>query len=100
MKNFLLMAGDNHYPEIGTKNWIGFFETFEEANNRIQTIEEYEYFTKGQKKGQIKSTTKKYLANGRSIDWYEIVNLEAWIEQHPSGTIIYSLNNVMVKDLK
>ena len=47
MKYFLLIAGDNYYP-AGLEDWIGTFETYEEAtsrvkknNNRLRSFQEW-----------------------------------------------------------
>ena len=100
MKKFLLIAGTCYYPQQGTEDWVGCFETYEEAKSKVQTTQEHQYFTKGPKKGQIKETRTILSVNGHPEDWYQIVDLEEWDKQHPTGTIIYSLNNIMVKDLK
>lgn len=51
---YLLIAGDDFYPEPGTNNWLGCFETEKAALDFIV----------------------KYKINS---DWYEIVNLEDYI---------------------
>ena len=35
MKKFLLLAGQDYYPGHRTNDWIGTFETREEAENHI-----------------------------------------------------------------
>lgn len=60
MKKYLLLAGDNYYPQSGTEDWIGIFETKEEAENR------YKEFVKEQ--------------FSQNDLWYEIVDLEEWIK--------------------
>ena len=36
MKKFLLLAGQHYYPGAGTQDWIGTFETKEEAEKRLK----------------------------------------------------------------
>lgn len=50
---FLLTAGDNYYPESGTDDWIGCFETYELAESH-------------------------YLGLEHKPDWYEIIDLRDW----------------------
>lgn len=50
-KPYLLIAGHDYYPGARTSDWIGRFETDEEARQHLRKIE---------------------------YDWYEIVNLETW----------------------
>lgn len=81
IKNYLLIAGDNYYPQSGTENWIGCFSTFEEAESAVSKTQNHELFLKGPRKGQIKSTSETYKINGRNYDWYEVVNLMDWISK-------------------
>jgi hypothetical protein len=59
MKPYLLIAGDNFYPEAYTGDWIECYETKEEA------IEKWEEISK-----------QKY-----RYDWYEIVDLRDWMNR-------------------
>ena len=59
MKPYLLIAGDNHYPQSGTGDWIGCFATEEEAKTIWETLK----------------SKHKY-----SYDWWEIVDLRWWME--------------------
>jgi hypothetical protein len=54
MKRYLLIAGDDYYPDHGDGDWIGCFETYEDA---------YDF----------------YSMHHRERDWYEIVDLWEWI---------------------
>lgn len=54
MKRFLLIAGDNYYPRSGTREWIGCFETEEEAEKAYRECYTY-------------------------CDWYQIIDLGDWI---------------------
>lgn len=56
MKPYLLIAGDHYYPSAYTGDWIGCFETKEEAQ---------------EKWGEISKLKYRY-------DWYEIVDLRKW----------------------
>jgi hypothetical protein len=67
MKKFLLLAGQHYYPGAGTQDWIGTFETKEEAEAQIKID-----FSKG---------VKRKLVNGDEHDWYEIVDLEEWMNK-------------------
>lgn len=72
MKKFLLLAGDHYYPRSGTDNWIGCFTTREEAENAI-IKEPFEY--KGKTLYRYKTNDTDY------VDWYEIVDLEEWMNK-------------------
>lgn len=63
-KPFLLIAGETYYPSSGTGDWIGTFSSYEEA---LATVNE------------SKGGYYPYLINGIDYDWYEIVNLEKWV---------------------
>ena len=54
-KRFLLIAGENYYPSEGTGDWIGCFETEEEAKDHMNL-----------------------LSVGNRYDWHEIVDLLDW----------------------
>ena len=68
MKYYLLIAGENYYPSRRTGDWIGCFETYEEALNQVK-IEKYDF------RGQV---CESYTVNGSDRDWYEIVDLREW----------------------
>jgi hypothetical protein len=72
MKKFLLLAGQHYYPGAGTQDWIGTFETKEEAESHI-TKTSLEY------KGRTLYTYK--VNNIDPVDWYEIVDLEEWMNK-------------------
>jgi hypothetical protein len=61
MRKFLLMAGDNYYPSAGVGDWIGCFETEEEARSQVIFHNGY------------------YEISGSMHDWFKIINLENWI---------------------
>jgi len=79
MKCFLLIAGDDYYPSHRTGDWIGCFETYEEARSQVEVKTHHTYFTKGKNKGEIKYTYESCIVNGSERDWYEIINLREWI---------------------
>lgn len=81
MKKFLLIAGSYHYPQSYTDDWIGCFATREEAEAQIKFEETYEYYSKGTRKGEIKETYKKIFVNAQERDWYDIVDLEEWMNK-------------------
>ncbi len=85
MKPYLLMAGDYYYPSHDTGDWIGCFETYEEAKSQVKFVQKHTYYTKGKNKGEIKSTHETYVVSGghygdRNCDWYEIVDLREWMK--------------------
>ena len=55
-KPYLLIAGDNIYPEAGTDNWIGCYSSYTEAT---EASEQYAV---------------------RKGTWYEIVDLREWMK--------------------
>jgi hypothetical protein len=57
MKPYLLIAGDNYYPSSRTGDWKGCYETLEEAQEKLDSIDKDYY------------------------DWYEIVDLREWCER-------------------
>lgn len=83
MKRFLLIAGDGYYPDYGTGDWVGCFETKEEAESQITKEYQIEYFKSGPRKGKEKARReiRSVLKNGRKseFDWYEIVDLNDWV---------------------
>ena len=78
MKRFLLTAGDNYYPQYGDEDWVGMFDTREDAEKLIRTEQEHDYYLRGPRKGQVKGTRHIYYVNGRRVDWYDIIDLENW----------------------
>ena len=67
MKYFLLIAGSNYYPEGGSRDWIGTFETKEEAQSQITKTNKF---------------YSPYLIKDRGgYGWYEIVDLREWINE-------------------
>lgn len=72
MKLFLLIAGENYYPQWKTEDWIKTYETLEEAQNQIKEIPN----RWGDKNLY---TENSYLINGHTYDWYKIVDLREWI---------------------
>lgn len=81
MKYFLLIAGEFYYASTHTGDWIGCFETYNEALNQVEVKKHHQYYTKGKDKGEIKNTYESYIVNGIERDWYEIVDLREWINQ-------------------
>lgn len=60
MKRFLLIVGDNYYPEAGTGDWIDMYDTREEALEKVESFREAK------------------MDNIYDYDWYSIVDLENW----------------------
>lgn len=57
-KKYLLITNDDYYPAFGDDDWIGCFETKEQA--------------------------KEYLLNNiKDYDYYTIVDLEEWVNKEP-----------------
>ena len=85
MKPFLLIAGYGYYPSAGTEDWRDTYSTHEEAEATVFQIVHNDLYIKGPKKGQIKNTTYSYKivdSKGEStVDWYEIVNLQEWMNR-------------------
>ena len=67
-KPFLLLAGYHYYPEPGTSNWVGCFETEYLAKRAITDLSAPEPNTR----------FMNYVINGENYDWFEIVDLRAW----------------------
>ena len=67
MKKFLLIAGASYYPQSGTGDWVGCFDTYEEAEAQIKID-----YSKG---------VERKLINGDEVDWYDIVDLEEWMNK-------------------
>ena len=81
MKKFLLIAGDNYYPQGGTEDWIGCFETYEEAKSQVKIEQVHVYYLRGPRMGEIKETHTKCIINGHEQDWYNIINLQEWMDR-------------------
>jgi hypothetical protein len=81
VKPFLLIANDNFYPRHGTRDWVGCFETREEAQAQVTKVSHHDRITRGPRKGQIKSTwyTYKIENSPHEFDWFEIVDLRDWV---------------------
>jgi hypothetical protein len=72
MKKFLLIAGQDYYPGRKTDDWVGCYNTKEEAESHI-TKTSFEY------KGRTLNTYK--VNNIDPVDWYDIVDLEEWMNK-------------------
>ncbi len=72
MKKFLLLAGEDYYPGGKTDDWIGCFATREEAES-VVIKEPWEY--NGKTHYHLKINGVDY------VDWYEIVDLEEWMNK-------------------
>ena len=81
MKKFLLIAGCHYYPQPYTEDWKGCYATREEAESHITIEETPILFMQGKRKGQVKEIHKSYLLDGYPVDWYDIVNLEEWMNK-------------------
>lgn len=75
-KPYLLIAGEAYYPEAGTGDWIGFFETYEQAKSCVEIVEVEVPFRAGPRRGQVKEIRTILKVNGVKRDWYEIVDVE------------------------
>jgi hypothetical protein len=79
-KYFLLIAGDTYYPEGGTGDWIGCFQTYEEAVSKVSIVEHKRIVTSGKLKGQEEILRKSYQIDGSNYDWWDVEDLEVWIK--------------------
>ena len=82
MKLYLLIAGACYYPSAGAGDWKGFFETKEEAEAQVtkEALPRILY-SKGPRKDQINEDYPeefRYFIDGRTYDWYEVINLREW----------------------
>lgn len=68
MKYFLIIAGQDYYPQWKTKDWIKTYETLEEAQNQIKEIP-----------NRWGDEENSYQIDGHIYDWYTIVDLKEWI---------------------
>ena len=75
MNWFLLIAGDNYYPETYT----ACFPTFDDAVAQVTYVVHKRKITKGAKKGEEEITHTNYSINGREYDWFDIVDLREWV---------------------
>jgi len=57
-KPFLLIAGHQYYPGLGTRDWKGRYDSYEEVESQI-----------------IKNDDDTYTFKNCKFDWYEIVDL-------------------------
>jgi hypothetical protein len=68
MKRFLVIANMNYYPSHGTSDWIGAFETREEAEKVIKEA------------SKRRSSWHKYkFLTGAEADHVEVVDLQEWL---------------------
>lgn len=85
MKYYLLIAGDNYYPGYATSDWKRCFTSYEEAKAMVsEAVDPPETFSKGPRKGQPKPNQRikrHYYINNEKYDWYEIVDLEKWVNE-------------------
>jgi hypothetical protein len=79
MKYYLLIAGDNYYPQSGTEDWKGTYYSAKEALDQVKVITHETLYTKGKDKGKVKESYERYEINGRTYDWYDIVDLKGYI---------------------
>lgn len=81
---FLLIAGDNYYPE-GTDDWVNTFESKTQAESCIEITKEDILFLSGPRKGKVKETKEyyEYFKEGQwyKCDWYEIIDLREWTDK-------------------
>lgn len=68
IKRFLLIAGDSYYPEAANGDWVGFFDSYDEAASTIseETDEDFNC-------SRFRITHKNVI---KYADWWEIVDLE------------------------
>jgi hypothetical protein len=79
MKTYLLMAGSNYYPEGGTSDWKGCFNSYEEAKARVTPVEHTRVITRGKHKGEVEVMFTTYKIGEYEYDWFDIEDLKAWI---------------------
>ena len=56
-------------------------EAMEVVEAKVVKTQEHELFSRGPRKGQIKSTSEYYSVNGSNCDWYEIIDLMEWMNK-------------------
>lgn len=81
MKWFLLMAGNNYYPGFSTEDWVGAYETYDEAQSQVEELVHTRTITKGKRKGEEEVTSINYIVNKCRCDWYKIVDLRDWVDK-------------------
>jgi hypothetical protein len=74
MKRYLLIAGYDYYPGAGTTDWVDSFDSYEEALNVVEPIQE----NGGGRRG--------YTIRDMPCDWYEIVDLTEWSPRNSIST--------------
>lgn len=79
MKDYLLIAGYQYYPEAGTRDWIGCFFSYKEALSQVEPVKHTRTVSKGKRKGEEVLEYTTYKINGKEHDWYKIVDLAEWI---------------------
>ena len=79
MKPYLLIAGDKYYPDRADGDWVGCYETREEAEKMMKyTLVKY---TLGKAHSWQVAQHPRYGKN-HSVDWYEIIDLRKWISEN------------------
>ena len=78
MKRYLLTAGCQYYPQRGDGDWLGFYDTYEEASSRVSRRESFTLFERGPRKGQVKETSTHDYVDDVPYDWVEIIDLQNW----------------------
>ena len=79
MKYFLLLAGDKYYPQPCTDDWLGCFQTEQEARDQVKEVENKRTITRGKRKGEEEVVSVSYQIGDSKYDWFEIVDLRKWI---------------------
>ena len=83
-KPFLLIAGENIYPNSETEDWVKCFPTEQEALDSVKTVVHEDYFKAGKRKGEVKSSWTTYMVDGRygerECDWFGVVDLRMWAD--------------------
>lgn len=84
-KPYLLIAGNFIYPNGGTEDWVGCFETIADAESRVKRMELSSHYKSGKFKGKVKSKSATYTilkldGSTEHRDWYEIVDLRDWAD--------------------
>jgi len=71
MKPYLLIAGHKYYPDRADGDWVGCYETREEAEEMMK-------YNLGKVNPWQVAQHPRYGKN-YSVDWYEIIDLRKWI---------------------
>lgn len=79
-KPFLLIAGYGYYPSRGTEDWIGCYESYEEALSQVEIKTINIYYSRGPNKGNLQKTIENYIIKNNKLDWYDIVDLREWTD--------------------